>query len=797
MTTENPLAVNFTNVQMNIGEFFGGFAGDVLGRVQDVLEPVQPVIDVLTTRLPVISDLSGGKVTLVDMARMFGRADVADFLQSVIDVNNLITSLPDPDSFDDGNSWVRLGQFSVDASSLGGYGGPGSTTSSSVKEVTIPSYSESDVLGGLEQEGGQGGAWKNNLAGARGSLSFPLLESPLTAFKLLLGKDVDLFLYDAPPLGIDFTYNQSFPTPIPGLFAEIGGRIAAVADFAFGFDTTGISKFKRTRFVPDLFDGFFVSDRINADGTGADVPEAYLRGSLTAGAKVGFLLAEAGVRGGVFAGVDFNLHDSDQDGRVRAGELAENFQLGPIHVFDVDGKVDAALIAFLNVNLLLFSINEEYEIARVNLLDFDIDRPISGAPSPTEVLTSRAGDVLTIKFTQQDDSYKILPGSQPNSIIVQGQGLQTGDIVGINSIVGDALEGNDVVTVAPNVFLPVTLQGGAGNDQLTAGGGPANLQGGPGNDSLTGGNDEDTLDGGDGDDVLIAGRGADTLLGGAGNDYLDGGRDEDLLLGGDGDDQMFGDFGVDEIDGQAGDDVIDGGRGDDLLRGGTGNDNISGGRGDDSIDGGAGDDELFGQEGGDEIEGGDGHDTIEGGERNDVLRGGAGNDTIDGGTGNDVLSGDDDDDVLRGNGGSDQISGGAGNDLIYADDDENGDAEAASHAIDGGVGNDIIYASLGVDIINAGDGHDMVFALAGNDVISGGLGNDELDGGDGSDLIWGGVAQYEAANFNTSNIALFEKPLRFDEATALGGSSYVLPALITPKIVSGLSVPGSPLMAMT
>ena len=31
VTTENPLAVNFTNVEMNIGEFFGGFVGDVSG----------------------------------------------------------------------------------------------------------------------------------------------------------------------------------------------------------------------------------------------------------------------------------------------------------------------------------------------------------------------------------------------------------------------------------------------------------------------------------------------------------------------------------------------------------------------------------------------------------------------------------------------------------------------------------------------------------------------------------------------------------------------------------------------
>ena len=52
-------------------------------------------------------------------------------------------------------------------SSLGGYGGPGSTSDPMVKDVTIPTFSESDVLGSLEQQGGQGGVWKNNLAGAK------------------------------------------------------------------------------------------------------------------------------------------------------------------------------------------------------------------------------------------------------------------------------------------------------------------------------------------------------------------------------------------------------------------------------------------------------------------------------------------------------------------------------------------------------------------------------------------------------------------------------------------------------
>ncbi len=661
------------------------------------------------------------------------------------------------------------------------------------------------------QAGSQGGNWTNNLQNAKGSLSFPLLESPLTAFKLLLGQDVDLFLYDAPRLGIDFTYSQFFPVPpIPILGAELAGRIAAVADFAFGFDTTGISKFNRTGNFVDVFDGFFVSDRVNPDGTGTDVPEVYLRGSLTAGAKLELLVAEAGVRGGVFAGVDFNLHDNDRDGRVRGGELAENFELGPIHIFDVSGSLDAGLVAFVDVNLLLFELHEEFEIARVNLLDFEIDRPASGGPSPTELLTSRAGDVLTIKFTAHDDAYKIVPGATEGSIIVQGQGLQTTELTGITQIVGDAMAGNDVVSIAAGVDVAVQLDGGAGDDRLTAGGGPVVFTGGAGNDQLVGGPAEDHLQGGEGDDTLIGGSGNDLLEAGSGDDYVDGGRNDDVILGGEGNDVLVGGFGADTLEGSDGDDVLDGERGDDLLRGGLGADQISGGRGSDVIEGGGGDDVLLGQEGSDTIDGGEGHDVIDGGELNDVIAAGAGSDTIHGGTGNDQIDAGAGDDLVRGGGGPDTIAGGEGDDRILAADDDAANDDAAAHTIDAGAGNDVVIGARGDDLLIGGDGNDVIVALAGNDVIEagegndqvdagagddlaiGGFGNDTINGGQGSDLVWGGVESIAADEFRAGAPGLFEVPPRFEEATALGGSSYSLPLpLFTPKIVSGLSVDGA------
>ena len=71
--------------------------------------------------------------------------------------------------------------------------------------------------------------------------------------------------------------------------------------------------------------------------------------------------------------------------------------------------------------------------------------------------------------------------------------------------------GNDSIRVDPAVTIAAVLDGGAGNDTLTAGSAPAVLLGGDGNDTLTAGA---------GRDLLIGDAGSDTLLGGAGDDIL-------------------------------------------------------------------------------------------------------------------------------------------------------------------------------------------------------------------------------------------------------------------------------------
>jgi len=116
--------------------------------------------------------------------------------------------------------------------------------------------------------------------------------------------------------------------------------------------------------------------------------------------------------------------------------------------------------------------------------------------------------------------------------------------------------GNDHVRVDKKITKPVTIDGGAGNDHLIAGGGPTKLLGGDGNDKLIGSRVGDKIYGGKGNDIIYGGSGNDMLDGGNGNDKLYGGSGNDLLLGGAGNDLLVGGPGKDTLDGGAGRDRL-------------------------------------------------------------------------------------------------------------------------------------------------------------------------------------------------------------------------------------------------
>lgn len=177
--------------------------------------------------------------------------------------------------------------------------------------------------------------------------------------------------------------------------------------------------------------------------------------------------------------------------------------------------------------------------------------------------------------------------------------------------------GDDVITVVSYSKDANELDGGGGDDTITAALGADLITGGDGDDRLTGGGGDDGLNGGEGQDLLTGGNGDDVLNGGAGDDILDGAGGDDTagyygatsgvvvtvkagaqdtrgggvdvlssienINGSPFDDKLTGDDFTNQLRGREGDDLLIGGGGADRLEGGTGLDRLRGGTGADTF----------------------------------------------------------------------------------------------------------------------------------------------------------------------------------------------------------------------
>jgi Ca2+-binding RTX toxin-like protein len=142
-----------------------------------------------------------------------------------------------------------------------------------------------------------------------------------------------------------------------------------------------------------------------------------------------------------------------------------------------------------------------------------INPTASTAPA---IFARRVANELQISGTPGDDIIHLRRDATGGLII---DGVPTPDTQGVTRIVIQALAGNDRID-ASAATVPVSIQGGDGNDVLLGGAGDDSLFGNAGNDTLFGGQGNDTLHGNEGNDYLSAGPGADQLFGDAGNDQI-------------------------------------------------------------------------------------------------------------------------------------------------------------------------------------------------------------------------------------------------------------------------------------
>jgi Ca2+-binding RTX toxin-like protein len=779
--------VEFQNVSLSLGSYISDFVGPILKKVQDVTEPLQPIVDFLTTPFPVLDDV-GIELTFVDLAELYAQMNDVHidlgYFDSVIEIIDFVNSIK-MGGFDE--LWINFGNFTIfdiNDNNLSQI----NLTQTNLKQLGEDQnyldhalkINDDPVNAALNNSDNTRSGNRSNSASFydkmkdNGSFDFPILSQPTQIFNLLLGKDATLITYDMKPLELEFQYKSPFISIFGPLGVRFGAGLGASIDFDFGFDTYGIRKFVDSDFVnPTLiFAGFFVDDGTH--------PELQITGELLAFFELNLAIAYGGVRGGLEATVDFDLFDPNRDGKVRVDEIINSVAFAdynPLAVFDISGDVIAKLEWYVGVDLKFKKWEKSGTLTDFELITFDVDFPresVLGSDLDGGVLQLNMGDLADQRLNNNTQD--------------------TGEVFELTDT-GNGIELSALGTTQTYEGVEkVVVRGGAGDDRIVLNG-PSNLsfdiEGGVGNDyiDVSGTTGQVTVRGNAGDDTIITGSGDDRIWGDEGNDTIDAGGGVDWVFGDNGkikerDDGTIEYLKVRTLDGD-GNDTIQGGSGDDILMGGGALDTINGGDDNDLIIGDRGR-VIFGDNTNSNTRAGERVPdelvklTIEETDRgleggNDILAGDTGKDTIYGGIGNDEIFGGDDTDVLFGEKGADTIHGENGIDYIFGGDDvdkifggEDNDflyGNDGGDEIQGDNGADEIHGGRGGDILHGNEGNDTIYGGSDPDLIYGDAGNDVLDGEAGSDIVFGYTGQF-ASLTEAEKAALTGSTLDIDQITS-------------------------------
>ena len=796
-------ALGFNKFELDMGTFISGVLGPIVSKIQKVVEPLEPLIDFLTTPFPVLDDL-GFTYTPLSLAKQFSKGKFDD--RMVYAVKDLIEISKKISAFGNKSLKIDLGNMVlVEDKDLHGLNSDAKKllqgkTSASNFNVTA-GYANVDP----EVQRKASSALSGNGLNIGDSAWRFAWDNPTDLFKLLLGQDIMLVEYDMPKLTFSFDWS-TFVRIYGPLGARIGLSLGANIDLGFGYDTLGIRQWVGSGYkdFSRLLNGFYVNDLRD----GVDIAELSFHGALTAAAELNAGVS-AGVGGGVGINVGFNLYDPNKDGKVRLNEITRLFsEEGLFGIFDVEGKITAKLYAYVD---LLFYTKEWNITGDKTLFEFEF----SHSAKPVMISSSGDGDVVanvgsnsSSRVAVGDENKTLDDGDETLVLSVNGKTVSDGyghseTVKG--KLIINAEKGSDKIVLSSNgadADFDIEINGGDGDDYIDLS--KLNLAAGH-YVVITGGAGADTIIGAQGLNIIFGDEGAarvdkekdasdptkETINGvvaeanvdanKAGGDIIIGGSKHDIIFGGAGDDQIDGGDGVDYIFGDGGrvffknyssfgavsnlsdqsftpevsrtDISLDGGA--DTLIGGKGDDVIYGGSGNDHIDGGAGEDEIYGEKG---------HDRI---------MGGSDNDTISGGEGMDVIFGDrvETDDLAKSfiveanklTAFSQEFRDAQFKKGTKISEDEfkiKVDEKSPLYAkyiqelkdkINKGTlthsSDSITNDKYGDDVINGDDGNDLMFGdggsddktAGGQDKIYGGIGNDIVDGDGGNDTIEGGI----------------------------------------------------------
>ncbi len=405
----------------------GPFMTDVLGPVAQTIkgftDPFAPILDIVTTPIPVISDISeatgGDEVTMLSLLNTVTSNDLTLLIRLVEAVqlaNAVATTLTeledgitplDPDyeysaisyqhaqfgstgstdsSYDVSVNWSGLPSPDNDEFLLGGgmffefdpaeepeeddlwYESLNPTTKVSDKK---PEKKEADkTVQEKVKDNAKNPKVKPKLEWTGPSLGFPILEDPDEIFGMLLGRDATLVRFDGGTLkasvSVSWTFGPFAAGPV--LFdVGIGGSLTLEGRFAMGFDTYGFSRVARGEdsFISPFVDGLYLDD---LDAEGNDVDEIKLVAKISLEAAISVKIIRAGIEGEVIFTIAFDLNDRRGDGKIRIEDI-HAFRDDPICLFIITGTLGFALNLFLEINIVIKKIKLSFTI-------WELDPPI-------------------------------------------------------------------------------------------------------------------------------------------------------------------------------------------------------------------------------------------------------------------------------------------------------------------------------------------------------------------------------------------------------------------------------------
>jgi hypothetical protein len=334
------------------------------------------VLGVLTDPLPIISDLIG-PTSIVDVAAALLPAPydaiprAIDALGFVVDTAAQLVGAAEAQA---GNSTVlHFGERRFGTPETSGFDARDANQAIDL----AADQTDSDLVSQLLDAAGRGvpgsfGALSQQVIDTEGaSFDFPFLKQPLSVFEFLLGiGDAEIVTFTFPSIDGTIPFDLTVPIFLGILKAGIFGGIDVHASLAVGYDTFGFREFARTGSVADLSRGFYISDRENADGTGEDIAEFSIGGDILAGLVLDAVVASAGVGGGVFAELNADFIDDDNDGKIRGHELVPHEGC-----LELEGTIGVKLEAFVE---LLGFIRKDFPFARAELGGFNTTVPCFG-----------------------------------------------------------------------------------------------------------------------------------------------------------------------------------------------------------------------------------------------------------------------------------------------------------------------------------------------------------------------------------------------------------------------------------